>query len=180
MHGPTCIFWANLTTFSLEALDTVCDVKLGEEYSFMVSSYRSAYFYFEAVDMLRKLALVGMLVVAGRGSLSQLFVGMCISLCSLVAQVRLSPLKHWEDNQLKAATEAAIVLTLLAGLMVTATRQAGSEEYFSVAVYDAVLVAVLIGVLPASFVATLLHKRRRVRQALHEGKIRRADPTFAS
>jgi hypothetical protein len=149
-----------------EALDTLRDVRLGTEYFFMVSSYRSSYFYFEAVDMLRKLALVGMLVIAGRGSNSKLFVGLLISVTSLVVQVRLTPLKHWEDNQLKAVTEVAIFLTLLTGLMVAAARRADSQEYLSVSMYDTVLVVVLVGVLPTAFLATLLYKRRRVREAL--------------
>jgi hypothetical protein len=29
MHGPTCIFWANLTHFSLRATATCGDVELG-------------------------------------------------------------------------------------------------------------------------------------------------------
>ena len=83
-------------------------------------------------DMIRKLMLVGMLVVAGRGSIAQLFLGLVISFVTFSLQVRLSPVRtsrssvvmrawicsvlkrvyclqyrHSEDNLLKAAVECA-------------------------------------------------------------------------
>ena len=41
--------------------------------------------------MLRKLMLVGMLVVAGRGSVAQLFLALVISFVSFSLQVKLTP-----------------------------------------------------------------------------------------
>ena len=41
--------------------------------------------------MIRKLMLVGMLVVAGRGSVAQLFLALVISFVSFSLQVKLSP-----------------------------------------------------------------------------------------
>ena len=45
--------------------------------------------------MVRKLTLVGLLVVVGRGTVAQLFVAVCISCVSLLLQVHLQPYKHW-------------------------------------------------------------------------------------
>jgi hypothetical protein len=45
--------------------------------------------------MVRKLTLVGLLVVVGRGTVAQLFVAVCISCVSLLLQVHLAPYKHW-------------------------------------------------------------------------------------
>ena len=57
---------------------------------------RPRYFYWEGVDMVRKLTLVGLLVVVGRGTVAQLFVAVCISCLSLLLlQVHLAPYKHW-------------------------------------------------------------------------------------
>ena len=56
---------------------------------------RPRYFYWEGVDMVRKLTLVGLLVVVGRGTVAQLFVAVCISCVSLLLQVHLAPYKHW-------------------------------------------------------------------------------------
>ena len=60
--------------------------------------------------MLRKLMLVGMLVVAGRGSVAQLFLALVISFVSFSLQVKLTPYRHAEDNVLKAAVEMHIFL----------------------------------------------------------------------
>ena len=60
-----------------QAMEAIRDVSTGREYSFLVNAYKSQYFYWEGVDMLRKLALVGMLVVVGRGSAAQLFLAVC-------------------------------------------------------------------------------------------------------
>ena len=60
--------------------------------------------------MLRKLMLVGMLVIAGRGSVAQLFLALVISFVSFSLQVKLTPYRHAEDNVLKAAVEMHIFL----------------------------------------------------------------------
>ena len=60
--------------------------------------------------MLRKLMLVGMLVIAGRGSVAQLFLELVISFVSFSLQVKLTPYRHAEDNVLKAAVEMHIFL----------------------------------------------------------------------
>ena len=59
---------------------------------------------------IRKLLLVGMLVVAGRGSVAQLFLALVISFASFALQVRMTPYRHAEDNLLKAAVEVHIFL----------------------------------------------------------------------
>ena len=61
----------------------------------LLSLARPRYFYWEGVDMVRKLTLVGLLVVVGRGTVAQLFVAVCISCVSLLLQVHLAPYKHW-------------------------------------------------------------------------------------
>lgn len=55
------------------AADAIRDCNTGREYSFLVNAYKPRYYYWEGYDMVRKLLLVGMLVIAGRGSVGQLF-----------------------------------------------------------------------------------------------------------
>ena len=47
---------------------------------------------------IRKLMLVGMLVMAGRGSVAQLFSAVIISFVSFSLQVKLEPYKHKVSN----------------------------------------------------------------------------------
>jgi hypothetical protein len=59
-----------------------------------VNAYKPRFYYWEGYDMARKLLLVGMLVVAGRGSVAQLFLAVVISFASFSLQVKLEPYKH--------------------------------------------------------------------------------------
>ena len=117
--------------------------------------------------MIRKLAMVGLLVIAGQGSLSQIFVGLCMSVVSLGAQIRFEPYKQAQDNDLKLVTEAALFLTLLVALMLKAEPAGrGSGEMLSDTAYDILLVGVFAIVLPAAFVATVWSEQGQMRQAL--------------
>ena len=75
----------------VEAADAIRDVSTGREYSFLVNAYKPRYYFWEGVDMVRKLVLVGFLVLVGRGSVFQLFVAVLVSCMSLVLQVHLAP-----------------------------------------------------------------------------------------
>ena len=152
------------------AIDAIRDVSMGKEYSFLVSAYQPRYFFWEGVDMLRKLSMVGLLVVAGQGSLSQIFFGLCLSVCSLGAQVHFEPYKHKQDNYLKLATEAAIFLTLLVALMIKAAPVGrGANEMLAITTYDVLLVSVFAAVLPAAFFLTVWSKQGQMKQALATG-----------
>eukprot|EP01052_Picozoa_sp_SAG31_P004051 SAG31_NODE_163_length_21856_cov_7.550214_7_plen_156_part_00 len=116
--------------------------------------------------MIRKLAMVGLLVIAGQGSVSQIFVGLCLSVGSLGAQLRFAPYKHAQDNDLKLLTEVAIFLTLLVAFALKAEPARGSGELLSTTTYDILLVGLFAVVLPAAFVATVWSEQGQMRQAL--------------
>ena len=80
-----------LATAWTPAAEAIRDVSTGREYSFLVNSYKPRYYYWEGVDMVRKLLLVGMLVIAGRGSAAQLFLAVLVSCLSLRLQLVLQP-----------------------------------------------------------------------------------------
>lgn len=126
--------------------------------------------------MLRKLSMVGLLVVAGQGSLSQIFIGLCLSICSLAATIVAQPYKHRQNNALKLATEVAILLTLLVALVRKAAPVGrGSDELLSSATYDFLLVGVYVGVLPVIFIWAIKIGQDQVQLAL--ARCTSADPT---
>ena len=154
-----------------KAIDVIRDVRMGREYSFLVNAYQSRFFYWEGLDMIRKLSMVGLLVIAGQRSLSQIFFGLLLSVGSLVAQVWFAPYKHMQDNYLKVVTDIALFLTLLVALMLKAElRGSGSGELMATASYDVLLVGVFAVVLPAAFLATVHSEQAQVRQALETKK----------
>lgn len=110
--------------------------------------------------MVRKLVLVGMLVLAGRGSVAQLFLAVCVSCTSLVLQVHLQPYKHPEDNAFKTSSEIHIflVVTIALVLKCLGTQTAGMEP-FGYATYDSLLVASFVMAIPAAYIWTLYIKR---------------------
>jgi hypothetical protein len=153
------------------AADAIRDVSTGREYSFLVNAYKPRYYFWEGIDMIRKLALVGMLVVAGRGSVAQLFLAVCVSCASLVAQVTLSPYKHREDNIFKACVEVHIFLVVTIALVLKCLVGVGTlegEELFGPQLYDGLLVTSFIVLLPIGFIWTVLAKRSMMRESLQE------------
>ena len=143
----------------------------GREYSFLVNSYKPRYYYWEGVDMVRKLLLVGMLVVAGRGSAAQLFLAVLVSCLSLSLQLVLQPYKHREDNVFKVLVEVHIFLVVTVALVLKFldTRSVSSDqEVLTVAFYDWVLITSFVAAVPVGFVCTVCAKRSMMRASLRE------------
>eukprot|EP01047_Picozoa_sp_COSAG01_P069436 COSAG01_NODE_10273_length_2204_cov_1.776247_1_plen_115_part_10 len=74
------------------------DMMLGNRYGSMVSAYNPGFFFFECIDMLRKLVFVGMLAVVPVGSSLQAATGIACSFAFFAAHVRLMPFRFREDN----------------------------------------------------------------------------------
>merc|ERR1711969_212677 len=154
-----------------QAMEAIRDVSTGREYSFLVNAYKSRYFYWEGVDMVRKLMLVGMLVIAGRGSAAQLFLAVCVSFVSFSLQVYLQPYKHWEDNVFKVLVEVHIFLVVTVSLVIkflSSESVSSDQEVLTTMFYDGVLVASFVAGVPLGFVWTVCAKRSMMRASLRE------------
>lgn len=92
------------------SLKSGCALQIDHDHSFMFTRNGVC-----AQSQVRKLVLVGMLVLAGRGSVAQLFLAVCVSCTSLVLQVHLQPYKHPEDNAFKTSSEVHIFLVSAPG-----------------------------------------------------------------
>eukprot|EP01052_Picozoa_sp_SAG31_P027783 SAG31_NODE_2629_length_5350_cov_2.286612_5_plen_713_part_01 len=156
-----------LQTDDTSAMDAIRDVMMGRQYSFFVNAYKPRYYFWEGYDMVRKLLLVGMLTLAGQGSTAQLFVGICISICSFAAQIRCQPYKHAEDNWFKTAIEMQILLTMIVALVLkNIAGLAPDEVLLSRDFYDEFLTCAFIVLVPVCFVLTLLRKKWLLRHVL--------------
>ena len=89
-----------------------------EHYNFCVDHYKPEFWWFEPVDMLRKLALTGLLQFAWRGTAAQVLLGCCLSFASLGMQSFLNPYVEAGSNLLKACAETVLFLTFLIGFVV--------------------------------------------------------------
>jgi|EP01046_Picozoa_sp_COSAG06_P062399 hypothetical protein len=70
-----------------------------------MDAFSPRYLYWEALDMLRKLALVGLVLLVGRGSTAQLMSALLLSFGFFALQLKISPYKISQDNTYRAATE---------------------------------------------------------------------------
>merc|ERR1711871_570590 len=62
-----------------EVRAAIIDITLGIRYGSLISAFKPGYFYWECLDMTRKLVLVGMLTSIERGSTLQVCTGLCFS-----------------------------------------------------------------------------------------------------
>jgi ABC-type branched-subunit amino acid transport system substrate-binding protein len=80
------------------------DITIGRDYSFVMDAFKPQYIYWEAMDMFRKLALVGLVLVVGRGTVAQLSTAIVLAFTFFAIHVKTWPYKIQQDNLFRAAT----------------------------------------------------------------------------
>ena len=109
----------------------------------------------------RKLLLVGMLTVVQQGSVLQICAGLATSFVFFAAHVRTLPFRHFEDNVLKATTEAHLFIILVLAL----TLKSGLEnEQFDESFYDTACTVLFVIFVPLALIACVAHKWHTVVQ----------------
>eukprot|EP01048_Picozoa_sp_COSAG05_P021791 COSAG05_NODE_4124_length_1662_cov_1.570697_2_plen_186_part_00 len=81
----------DLSVTENQAAYVIRDVTVGKEFSFLMDAYRPEYFYWEVLDMLRKVALVGVVGLGEKGSASQIVLASVLSFGFFAAHVKLWP-----------------------------------------------------------------------------------------
>ena len=76
-----------------EAAPAINDITMGSTYGFVVDAFKPQFYFAESMDMLRKLCLVGLVVVLDRGSVAQLLITLCISIAFMFWHVKAWPYK---------------------------------------------------------------------------------------
>lgn len=82
-----------------------------EELSPLVDGYQYGCWYWESVEMARKVVLTSMICFFARGSLQQLVAGAVVSTIFLVAAAGIRPFRTKFDNDFKIASDIALVVT---------------------------------------------------------------------
>ena len=99
-----------------------------ELFGFCISDFRAECFWFEPVDMLRKLALSGLLQFVHRGTAAQCFCGSVIAFASFGVQQWLRPYLEHESNILKAVVDTQLFLTFLISFLLRVLPEINSGE----------------------------------------------------
>eukprot|EP01043_Picozoa_sp_COSAG02_P018544 COSAG02_NODE_868_length_16360_cov_12.608204_7_plen_1171_part_00 len=147
-----------------QASFVIRDITIGEDYSFLMDAYVPAYLYWEALDMLRKLALVGLVLLVGRGSVAQLNAALFLSFGFFALQVKVCPYKISEDNVFRAITECHVFVVIVSAL--TLQKINLTREVMGETAYDWTLLATFILMVPVSFVVAVVTKVRHVHYVL--------------
>lgn len=92
------------------------DIVVGQDFGFLMDAFQPQFLYWEALDMIRKLALVGLVLVVGRGSIAQLSTAIALAFGFFALQMRTWPYKVHSDNLFRAATVSAPAAPLLVAI----------------------------------------------------------------
>ena len=168
-----------------DAEAAVNDIAMGNKYGFLTAAFRPKFFYNESLDMVRKLLLVGIILVVRRGSVGQAMVSLCLSVFFLALQAKNWPYKIDWDNRLRMATEAHVCLTIAVALAFCSNLDSDLGPAFGAddpdglealqadieqrkRVYDWLLVSTFIACVPGALVVTMLAKIKLIQRVLHD------------
>jgi hypothetical protein len=88
------------------------------------SHYHEKYYYWEPLDMFRKLVLTGLITFLGKGTVSQLFVAIIVTFFFFCLHIACGPYRQGEDNVLKGCADLELFFVML----VTLVKKLGIED----------------------------------------------------
>jgi predicted outer membrane repeat protein len=147
-----------------EADDAVLGIELGKHYGFLLEAFRPGCFAWEPLDMIRKLLMVGVIVLVGRGEPGQLLFATMLAILFLMLHILSWPYKQHADNALKMAIELQILCTVTVGLALKADPTADTTGY------DIFLVIMFVVNIPVAFILACAHKIRNAHQLLTQAR----------
>eukprot|EP01050_Picozoa_sp_SAG11_P002364 SAG11_NODE_118_length_15921_cov_30.283448_3_plen_550_part_00 len=143
-------------------------------YSFLVSDYKPEYYYWETLEMLRKVILTGLLIFLARGSILQLVVGILITFVFLLATARNMPYESMTSNRFKLATESALLLTLIFAILLKVDLSKEDIDEFSVGMImlanNTLIPAMTLFMALVGHLSTVTDAVKETGEALRDGK----------
>eukprot|EP01047_Picozoa_sp_COSAG01_P078331 COSAG01_NODE_14436_length_1454_cov_1.529889_1_plen_464_part_10 len=118
-HSHAVVATAQLkTTSTASQTDEVSDnyAKLNAQYSFMVSDYKPAYYFWEVVVMSQKVILTAAIGVIRRGTSEQIVLALFIALFFMVIHTRCWPYQLELSNYIKLGVEVNICVVYIVTL----------------------------------------------------------------
>jgi hypothetical protein len=98
------------------------ELRAGDEaatgmFNFLIGDYKPEFWYWEVVELLRKLMLSGILSLVGRGSIAQATLGTTITFVFFALHLRVMPYKSVTLNFTKAVSEVQLFVVLLMSVL---------------------------------------------------------------
>jgi len=121
------VFYAVLLWASRDALLTDTPTPLSRATAFLSGDYDAAAFWWEPIEMLRKLTLTGAVVlISEEFEQARVLVAILVSVMFLALRLTIKPFQRTEDAALMASIELALVLTYVCILLIKACEMSSA------------------------------------------------------
>ena len=94
--------------------------------SFMFTTYKEAYWWFECYDLLRKLMVTGVIIFIMPGTIVQIAVGIMFHMIGVIVHMRTYAFVAETDNLLQTIALVEILLTTFLGLLIRIDSEGGT------------------------------------------------------
>jgi hypothetical protein len=115
-----------------------------KEFGSIYFHYTPESFYFDVVDLLRRLMLTGGLIMMGEESVAQIFLGVVVCVGWLCLLLYKRPYVVWWDNVIAIVLALHLVLTLVAGLAIKVYEATPDQNEYQRVGFDVVLTIVTV------------------------------------
>eukprot|EP00944_MAST-04C_sp_MAST-4C-sp1_P001464 g1464.t1 len=112
--------------------DKLKNKKIIELYGSLYSQYQEEYWYWEIIEMLRKVFLCGGLLTIAAGTSFQIVVALLVQFFYILLIERVMPYKHFHDDVVQLIGSIQLFLTLIAGLMLNLLKDNTTQNINSV------------------------------------------------
>eukprot|EP01043_Picozoa_sp_COSAG02_P001289 COSAG02_NODE_27_length_51735_cov_86.076749_5_plen_513_part_00 len=146
-------------------------------FGFCMEDYKEERYWFEPVDLLRKLALSGLLQFVHRGTAAQCFCGSAIAFLSFGVHQWLRPYRELGSNVLKALVDTQLFLTFLISFILRVLPEINSGEPVGAVFYGWLLLCSMGVLMVAAIGLTIAQVWWRQKKAPIARLSRPASPT---
>lgn len=125
------------------------DPKTLERYAFALDDYKLEYWYWEVVELARKLILTGIIALIGRGTVAQAVMATFVAFFFFALAVKAQPFHSEHLNQLKMFCEAQLFAVLLIIVVLQTDQKGLSTQSIRADEYGTAQVVLVLAVVPA-------------------------------
>ena len=92
------------------AIMTQVPSELSKAIDFLHREYEPVVFWWELVEMVRRFLLIGLFVIIQKGTITQLLLGLAVSVVHVVCQMEASPYRELTNDYLALASSVSILM----------------------------------------------------------------------
>ena len=157
-------------------LDPKQQRRIEKEFGSVYAHYRPEAYYFDIVDLFRRLILTGGLIMMGEESVAQIFLGAVVCVLWLSLLIYMQPYASVWDNVIAIVLGLHLALTLMAGMAIKLYDSTPGQDEYQRRGFGWVLTTVTIFCVMLSTISTLvgtplvqsIYKAWKKRQEIHK------------